>query len=472
MNGTHQMGGMRVLIVEDEPACRDALKTMLMMRGASVATASDAEQALRSFSPSDFDAILADIRLPGMNGLSLLRDIRSRYPDFPVILMTGYSSVSSAVDALKLGADDYLVKPIHDHDKLLDTLWSSIERHRLILRNKSLQEQLRSSEEKYRALFENAGDMIIVVLLNPDGGPAAILEANRSACSAIGLDRDRLRDRPFADLLPPLRRKDTEAFLRASASGAESYETFFVSASGDLFPVELRVERLILEGKPMAIVVARDISERIRMEQDLAEANERDRQHLGREIHDALCQDLTSVTILAASLQKRLASEKSQSLADAAMIHQISKRAVAFCKHLCAGLFPAEMESEGLVAALESLARETSHMFGVSCEASIDRDAVPRTRASSLHAYRIVQEAVGNAIKHGGATRIEIRLARRSDGLSVLTVRDNGRGFGAVPQDGKHLGLKIMSYRARVMGGSLTVENGEGGGASISCIWP
>lgn len=148
--------GLRVLLVDDDDACRTFLSLGLNMQGAIVVQVGSAEEAIEALRQSHFDAIATDVNLPGDDGFSLLRYVRKHVGDIPVVLITGYSSVRSAVDALKLGAQDYLAKPIENVDVFLGTIWKAVEYHRVTIQNKALQERV-GRAEKMEALANLAG---------------------------------------------------------------------------------------------------------------------------------------------------------------------------------------------------------------------------------------------------------------------------------------------------------------------------
>ena len=111
-----------LLLVEDDHESGQGIKAMLERRDVSVVLVPDAELALQEFNKGKFDIVVADIRLGAMTGVDLLREIRSKSDDFPVILLTGYDSLETAIQAVKLGAQDYILKPLDIIDDLLRQL--------------------------------------------------------------------------------------------------------------------------------------------------------------------------------------------------------------------------------------------------------------------------------------------------------------------------------------------------------------
>jgi two-component system, OmpR family, response regulator len=115
------MGNLRVLLVDDEPEFVEPMQTRLTRRGITCTTAQSGEEALRSLEAERYDCAVVDVKMPGMDGLELLRRIRRGHPETAVILLTGHASVELGVQGMELGAFEYLLKPV-ELDDLLDTL--------------------------------------------------------------------------------------------------------------------------------------------------------------------------------------------------------------------------------------------------------------------------------------------------------------------------------------------------------------
>lgn len=171
--------GMRLLLVEDDPDSGPALKSMMERRGAAVSLAASGEQATAVFSAADFDAVVADIRLGGMSGVDLLAWVRERHASFPFVLLTGFDSLSSAIQAVRLGASDYILKPLDRVEDLLGPVARAVRHHRLSEQNRLLTQELQESRDQLR-------------LLN-----ARLLEVEESERRRIGAD---LHDRVAQDL--------------------------------------------------------------------------------------------------------------------------------------------------------------------------------------------------------------------------------------------------------------------------------
>ena len=128
-----------ILIVDDEPDIASTLSMLMTDEGYRVITATDGQEALKRFSSHPVDVVISDIRMPGVDGLSLLRRIKALDPEAAIIMMTGFASVENAVSAMKEnGAYDYLLKPIEDIDILLMSVSRALAHRRLKLENNAL----------------------------------------------------------------------------------------------------------------------------------------------------------------------------------------------------------------------------------------------------------------------------------------------------------------------------------------------
>jgi PAS domain S-box-containing protein len=240
----------------------------------------------------------------------------------------------------------------------------------------------------------------------------------------------------------------------------------FASHTSDFVPPQTRV---ILEA--VATQAAGAIA-RIRLEREILEISDREQARFGQEIHDGLCQQLVSLALDANALERQLTDTGRPEAATARRIANFLDRAITESRQLSRGLFPIRLEVEGLPSALEELAKSTQERFKISCRfANSDRVKVS-SLVVATHLYRITQEAVNNSIKHGHASEIAIRLCE-GEGEIELLVEDNGTGIQAsTPPQSAGMGLHIMEYRARNLGGVIRLSRRRNGGTSVACLVP
>lgn len=225
-------------------------------------------------------------------------------------------------------------------------------------------------------------------------------------------------------------------------------------------------------GHPIQYVAIRtDITERKELERGVMEISEREQRRIGQDLHDGLSQHLAGIEFRLLGLKQRMLSRDRQRAAEASDIAGLVREAIEQTRTLARGLSPVMLEPEGLMLALQELASQTEKTFEISCRFECPEAALLEDAAAAAHLYRIAQEAVHNALRHGKAKLIVIRL-RLQDGRLELTVKDNGSGFQPPAARRQGMGLRVMQYRAGMVNGSLTVRRDPDGGASVVCSLP
>jgi two-component system CheB/CheR fusion protein len=241
---------------------------------------------------------------------------------------------------------------------------------------------------------------------------------------------------------------------------------------GTTFPMDLAVSEVRLAEKRLFTGFVRDITERKRaeeLERALLKISEREQTRIGQDLHDGLGQHLAGIELMSQVLEQNLSAKKLK--AEAARAGDIARHvrdAISQTRSLARGLSPFVVESEGLVSALKELANRSESVFGVACQFQCV-GTLKISEAAANHLYRIAQEAVTNAIKHGKAKRIEIRLDGTKEKLS-LSVKDNGSGMPRVLPEKRGIGLQIMQYRADMIGATLNAERDPAGGTVVRCV--
>jgi PAS domain S-box-containing protein len=209
---------------------------------------------------------------------------------------------------------------------------------------------------------------------------------------------------------------------------------------------------------------------RIRLERQILEISDREQARIGQDIHDGLCQQLIGLAFNANSLGQSLSAQGRGEAVTARKICVLLDEAITEARRVCRGLYPVRLKTEGLVPALEELAHTVTERFNLSCECELGTRRLLCDITTATHLYRIAQEAVNNAVKHSGAQHIQIRLSSSETGLELL-VHDDGKGIKESPGRAGGMGLHIMDYRARSIGGSLEIVGGSGG-TTVSCRVP
>jgi signal transduction histidine kinase len=217
--------------------------------------------------------------------------------------------------------------------------------------------------------------------------------------------------------------------------------------------------------------LTKEIAERERLERAILEIGERERRGIGRDLHDGLGQHLTGTALEGQILSEKLESRNAEEAGDARRVVGLVNAAIDQTRRLAKGLLLEAIEPEGLRTALEELAATTAEQFRVDCAFRCEGEVTLNESGPATHLYRIAQEAVRNALRHGKPRRIEVILAGGSGGM-VLSVCDDGAGLPPTAPASTGLGLRIMAHRAMIIGASFSIETPSGGGTAIVCRLP
>jgi signal transduction histidine kinase len=209
-----------------------------------------------------------------------------------------------------------------------------------------------------------------------------------------------------------------------------------------------------------------------KLERQIIEVSEYEQQRIGRDLHDGLCQFLAAIGCAATSLKMDLEEKSVPELATkAAEIEKLLGESVKQARDLSHGLVPVQLNDSGLPAALGELAAATSRLFPVECKFEFAGESGVSQNGKATHLYRIAQEAIHNATKHGKAHKIDIRLSANASATS-LSIADDGIGLSKNGTERDGVGISIMRYRVNIMDGEFAIEPGAGGGTIVSCTVP
>lgn len=219
------------------------------------------------------------------------------------------------------------------------------------------------------------------------------------------------------------------------------------------------------------MALQREINAREQLEKEVAEVTERERRSIGHELHDTLCQHLTGTSLSLQVLSGKLEKASLPQAKDADRGVQLVEEAIDLTRKIAKGLFPLELEGEGLAAALQELCRSTADRYRVKCDFRNESEVLQFDSNAAMHLYRIAQEAVTNAIKHGHVSHIVVHLSVEDKRLR-LWIDDDGIGLPKKLPDNRGLGLRIMASRAGMIGGTFSATNNPGGGTIVTCDLP
>lgn len=245
------------------------------------------------------------------------------------------------------------------------------------------------------------------------------------------------------------------------------FYAFYVVALSRLSRLQLSLEAL---AEKRALLLSQETAERERLEREMLHIAEREQRRIGQDLHDGLCQHLTGTALVSQVLTERLRQAGNNDAEKAQRLVDLVEEAIVLARGMAKGLYPVELRADGLMQALEEFAANTSELFGITCRFVCHSPVLVDASPTAMHLYRIAQEGVCNAIKHGRATEVTILLEEAESELR-LVISDNGGGMARASRD-KGLGLRIMADRAKMVGGSFQVGPAPSRGTKLICLVP
>jgi PAS domain S-box-containing protein len=338
-----------------------------------------------------------------------------------------------------------------------------------ITERKDAEAALRLSEEKYRSVMEATPDPIIVY--DTEGRVAYL---NPAFTRVYGWTPEECLGRRMDHFVPAETHEETRQGLDRLLSGQalNSIETRRFTKRGNL--IEVSISGAVYrdrEGRLLgSVIIHRDISNLRRLEKQVMDIGDRERQNIGQDLHDDLGPHLIGIEGLCTVLQKKVAQHSPDAPALSAQITGLIKEAIGKTRRLARGLCPVYLVDHGLEYSLRELAASTSVVFGIDCRFDCRAEVPIRDNVVATHIFRIVQEAVQNAVRHGKASCITISLCR-DEGLVRLGVLDNGIGMQEA-RSSEGMGLRIMGFRAKIIRATLDFGEVEGGGCRVTLTLP
>jgi PAS domain S-box-containing protein len=335
-----------------------------------------------------------------------------------------------------------------------------------ITSRKIAEERLRLSEEKFAKAFRSSPDAIAITIMKE----GRFIEVNEGFLRITGYDRSEVIDHTSIDigLWPsPEFRRDIMAQV-VEKGGIKDMEVDFRVKSGEVRKIVYSAESIDLRGEPHVISVFADVTEQRRLEREILDIGERERQKIGQDLHDDLQQHLIGIEALALLLEKRL---EQKSKTNAGLAHEmvaLIREAITKTRTIARGLSPVYIDEGALFTAIRDLAKQVESIFGVSFRLDVSKAVQVKDNAAAVHIFRIIQEAVNNAVRHGKAGHITITLKPKK-GFITLTIADDGTGLPDEIGRKKGLGLSIMRHRARMIGADLVIKKNPKGGTSVIC---
>ena len=454
-----------VLLVEDSDADAKIIQSMLTAappKSFATESAKNLAQAIQRLSCGGIDVVILDLSLPDSQGLDTFLKIRNHVRDTPIVVVSGLGEESVAVESVKQGAQDYLVKDNLRRDLLQRALRYAIERH-------DLHRSLRSSEERFRQLTEHMSE--VFWLLDHQGWRLLYVS---SAYEKIW-DRPRHGLYDHFDEWTNAIHPDDQARVAKALRGdmqrdqfAEQYR--IVRPDGSIRWIWDRgVAIRNANGEIYRVAgVAADITEQRQLERDVMEASGREQQRISHDLHDSVGQELTGLGYMARSLAHKLADRDAPEAQLADEMFKATQQTLAEVRHAIRGLRPVELDANGLMVALEQLVQSVGQRVGLPCHFQCDIPVPVENNDAATHLYRIAQESINNAVKHAEANSILVRLETEGDRV-ILQICDDGVGMGESSNGASGIGLRSMRYRSNAIGASFDIRSKKDIGTVVTC---
>jgi PAS domain S-box-containing protein len=337
---------------------------------------------------------------------------------------------------------------------------------------------LRDGEARMRAIFDTAVDAILTI-----DHRGIVDSINPAGCRLFGYAPDEVLGRNVKILMPQPYRDEHDAYMAAYLrTGVKRIigigrEVVGQRKDGTTFPLDLAVSEFVVNGRRMFAGLIRDLTERRRLERQILDAGAEEQRRIGHDLHDGLCQQLTGLSFALEVLGQKLEKRAAPETPGIRKVSDLVDQAITQARTLAHGLQPVTLEATGLVVALRELAAKAESMFHVTCLFVGEPGVLVHDNTVATPVYRIAQEAISNAVRHGKARTIVIDLGAAGRELR-LTVTDDGIGLAAATAANaaagraKGIGLENMDYRARAIGGTRSVRPGDRGGTVVTCTVP
>lgn len=323
---------------------------------------------------------------------------------------------------------------------------------------------IEGSEQQFRALFEVAANGILVI--DSDG---VIVDSNPAAATVFRISTSGLIGEHATTFLPSIEsyRRD---FPNRPENGIDDVQITAYRKQRKPFPARVSLRCIATESGTHTIVYVRDCTDSLAVQQAVLDTSMEVTRRIGCDLHDSLGQKLVGTFYLCQALRKTLENEKPALAKQAESILEVLQNAIAETRNLARGLNPSDQTGGGFLSQLARFATDSETMYNITCkqQSTLSEPNIPEK--TGMHLYHIVQESVNNAVRHGKASSIVIRVTKQDAITGLLSITDNGTGFAKATQ-GNGMGLRLMRYRSNLIGGEFDAQSTVGKGVTLTCTF-
>ncbi len=401
--------------------------------------------------------------------LNFSRQVRAKKEGrrFTIYSVINKNDMDQLYKLLDADVDQYILESLFDEQRL-DIRIEFAERQ---ARNKQgqflIEQKLRVSEARVRAILSTTVDAIITI-----DERGHILSFNQAAEKLFLFQASDVIGKNVSMLMPQPYKREHDGYINNYHNTGErkiigiGREVTGQRKDGTLFPMYLAVSEVNANDEKFFTGIVRDITEQRRLEHEVLRISEHERRRIGQDLHDGLGQMLTGITLINKSIASTLKDQDHKLATESEEITKLIREADEYARNLSRTLIPVELESNGLKAAIRRMADNAEKLFNIKCTLVDFLDISFDDPTSLSHLYRIIQEATSNAVKHGNASNVIIKMEVDKDKL-VLSIEDDGTGFPSDWDQGKGLGVRIMQFRSNLIGANLRILESDLGGAAI-----
>lgn len=456
-----------VLVIEDDYGLNTLLQLKISQKGMNVIGVLSGEEAIQALRKDEQFIVVSDYQLPDMQCAELILKLKEEGIVFPFIVMTGYGDQKIAVEMMKMGALDYVVKEIGFADHIPSIVKRNISLHKTNLELKESNDKIFRSEEKIRSIFENIQDVYFV--LNKNG----IIQDISPGCLAVfGENREEMAGRDLSSYFRD--KKSINRIKNAISAGScvIDSEIHIQSRKNDeirMCLITCNRTHFSYSKEEQIVGIIRDITEKRQLERELQrrilEAEENEKKKLAEDLHDGLGPLLSAVKIYLNMLDntKRPEAEQLKLIHEARDIIDEAVKATRDLSHL---LMPNILRDYGLIRATDSFLNRINpeNKLKVSLNSNISDKRLGISLETIL--YRTITELVNNTVKHSDAQSISLSILE-AEGVIELVYVDDGKGFESEMITEKGQGLSTIRSRIHAVGGEIMFSSSPGKGIRV-----
>lgn len=488
-----------ILLVDDDPFILKGIGRGLESEGYRVTTADCGQAAIELLKKSAFDLVITDLIMDEVDGIQVLKKSKEMYPESMVIILTGFSDMNSAIDALRLDADDYLLKPCEAEEvyfrvqRCLDKLelkrkikrfYSELEKrveertaelfeinHKLreeIEHRKQAEQALQKSQEKYRNVVEHSNDGICIVQDHE------LKYVNGRLAEILGYRPEEMFENVIESYLHPDEiqkiKQVYDRFFNRQLDD-QRMEIVLIHKAGHPIDVEISMSMTSYDERRAGLVFIYDISERKRAEkqihtltQQLMTVQENERHKIACDLHDHIAQDLATLKIGCGMLvhnNREISEDIRQKVSE---LNTILQKVITDVRNLAYDLYPTGLRQFGLVDTLYRYCNDFSEKNEMEVNfVAAGMDDLKLDFDTKINLYRLVQEGLNNIKKHAEAEHANIRMVASYPNI-ILRIEDDGKGFDVEQRfvaalNERRMGLQSMKERVNLLEGKMKIQS-------------